>query len=347
MKSLHVNLARGWRGGERQTLLLAAGLRELGDDAQILARRGEPLARRAKAAGIPMHTSPTMLFHTSGRRFDIVHAHESKALQWAGLARAAGGPPLVTTRRVDNIPGRSWLTRFKYQRADRIVAISDYVRSVMLAWGADAERISVIPSAVPGTSSVPDAARVQEIRSRLDGEQVVGFAGALVNKHKDPLTLVRAFHRLRQQGHRMALLIVGDGPDRYTLEDYIASNDVHGVYMTGFVDDPEAHYACMDIFVLPSRMEGLGTSVLDAFAWNLPVIAGRAGALPEIVRDHETGLLFEPGDDAALADAIGWLLRHPEEAQRLAQAGKKLLHDRHDPAVMAEAYRALYQDLQA
>lgn len=347
MKTLHANLARGWRGGERQTLLLVEGLRQAGDEAEVLARRGEPLAARAAHAGIPVHHAPSAFFLARSRGFDAIHAHEPKALQWSALARAAGGSPVIATRRVDNPPGNGWFTRFKYSRADTIVAISEHVRSVMIEWGEKAERISVIPSAVPGEHAPTDLHRVHSIRAKLDGDRVIGFVGALVNKHKDPLTLLRAFHRLRQRDNRLALLIVGEGPDRHTLEQYMASNDVEGVYMTGFVEDPETYYACMDVFALPSRMEGLGTAALDAFAWGLPVIAGKAGALPEIVRDRETGLLFDPGDDIALADGIDWLLRHPAEAHGLARAGKQLLQKRHDPAVMVEAYRALYQRLQA
>jgi glycosyltransferase involved in cell wall biosynthesis len=345
VKTLHANLARGWRGGERQTLLLVEGLRQTGDEAEILARRGEPLAIRAAQAGIPVHHAPTTVFRARSQDFDVIHTHEPKALQWSALARTFGGPPVVTTRRVDNRPGNSWLTRFKYSRADAIVAISEYVRQIMIEWGEDPGRISVIPSAVPGTCSPADPDRVSAIRAQLGGGRIIGFVGALVNKHKDPLTLLRAFHRLRQRDERLALLIVGDGPDRHSLDEYINSNNIGGIHMTGFVDDPETYYACMDVFALPSRMEGLGTAALDAFAWELPVIAGKAGALPEIVRDHETGILFEPGDDAALAEGIDWLLRHPQEAQSLARAGKQLLHERHDPAVMTEAYRALYQSL--
>jgi glycosyltransferase involved in cell wall biosynthesis len=101
----------------------------------------------------------------------------------------------------------------------------------------------------------------------------------------------------------------------------------------------------MDVFVLPSRMEGLGTAALDAFAWNLPVVAGSAGALPEIVRDGETGILIEPGNDVALAEAIRWILTNPDEASRLADAGTELLYLRHGPTTMIESYRALYRKL--
>lgn len=345
VKSLHINLARGWRGGERQTLLLVQGLRAAGETAELLARRGEPLARRAAAAGIPVHYDLAKLFSARCLGFDVIHAHEARALQWAACARVLGGPPVVATRRVDNRPREGWFTRFKYGRADRIVAISDYVREVMLGWGADPGRLSVIPSAVPEACLQPNPERVATLRASIRAERVIGFVGALVNKHKDPLTLLRAFHLLRQHDKGLALMIVGDGPDRHTLERYISEHAIEGVHLTGFVEDPENYYPCMDVFVLPSRMEGLGTAVLDAFAWGLPVVAGRAGALPEIVRDGETGLLFEPGDPDELALRLRWALDYPEACQRMVSAASDLLRERHSPEVMVAAYRALYQRL--
>lgn len=345
MKSLHVNLAAGWRGGERQTELLLQGLRDAGDAPELLARRGEPLADRAARLDIPVHHDPRCLFTARRRNISVIHSHEARGLQWAALARLAGQGPLVATRRVGNEPGSGWMSRFKYRQADMIVAISDYVRSVMQDWGTDPARLCVISSAVPAKVKEPNADRVAAVRARLDGDRVIGFVGALVNRNKDPLTLLRAFERLRRDDPRLALLIVGGGPDRHMLEAYIERNEVPNVHLTGFVEDPESYYPCMDVFVLPSRMEGLGTAVLDAFAWDLPVVAGRAGALPEIVRDGETGLLFEPGDADELASRLRWLLEHPEACQRMVSAASELLRNKHSPEVMVEAYRALYQRL--
>lgn len=344
MKSLHVNLTKGWRGGERQTLLLVEGLREAGDVPELLARRGEPLAARAAASGIPVHHGLGTLFRARRRGFSVVHAHDARSLQWAALARVLGDPPLVATRRVDNQPGDGWYSRFKYRRADWITAVSEHVRAVMVDWGADPRKLSVVTDAVPPTPE-PDRARVTAVRAKLAGKRVIGFVGALVNKHKDPLTLVRSFDRLRHREHDVALLIVGEGPDRRTLEAYIEQHNVPDVHLIGFVEDPETFYACMDVFVLPSRMEGLGSAALDAFAAGIPVIAGRAGALPEIVRHKETGLLFEPGDDAELAECILRLLQHPDECQSLARAAIMLLHQCHTTHIMTAAYRALYAQL--
>ena len=345
IKSLHVNWARGWRGGERQTLLLLEGLRDAGDPVELLARRDELLAARATSAGIPVHHSPATLFGTRHHGIQVVHAHEARGLQWASVARIANQRPLIATRRVATPPGRSVASRFKYRRADRIVAVSEYVRSVMLDWGADPTRLAVVPDAVPVTPIEPARIRTDEIRARLDGEIVIGFAGALVNRNKDPLTLLRAFQRLRRNDDRLALLILGDGPDRAMLESYIADNDVPGVCLAGFVDDPDNYYACMDIFVHPSHMEGLGSAVLEAFSWGLPVVAGRAGALPEIVRDGKTGLLFEPGNVDELTEKLKWMLSHPDEKRALADAGTQLLHDEYALDRMINCYREIYRYL--
>ena len=96
---------------------------------------------------------------------------------------------------------------------------------------------------------------------------------------------------------------------------------------TGHSDDIAAELALMDIFVLPSLSEGLGVSLLEAFASGCAVVAARVGGVPEVVEDGLTGLLVPPADGAALAAAVAALVENPENAARLARNARERVRE--------------------
>jgi glycosyltransferase involved in cell wall biosynthesis len=103
----------------------------------------------------------------------------------------------------------------------------------------------------------------------------------------------------------------------------------------------------MDVFVMPSVMEGLCTSILDALALRRPVVATRVGGIPEIIRERETGLLVPPRDPEALARAIVTLLENPGLARHLAENGERLVRESFSVDAMVEGNIAVYRDVLA
>jgi len=345
MRVLHINLAKGWRGGERQTLLLMEGLRELGVESVLLARPGEPLAERAGMGGFRVVTPapPLVLRWNLARQFDLIHAHEARALQLAAVWKLMVRTPLVATRRVDFSPSRGFPTRFKYAQTDRIVAISNGVREVMARWGAGEEKLDIIHSAVPlHDQSRPE--RAVELRARFAGHRTIGCVAALVG-HKDHATLLRAAARLQASHPNVRVVLVGDGELRSALEAQARDLGLRNVVFEGYQTDPYSYFRLFDVFVMTSREEGLGTSILDAFAYGVPVIATRAGGIPEMVKDGESGLLVDVGDDKAVAFALGSVLNDAQLGRRLVEGGRARIAADFSIASMAARYRALYEDL--
>lgn len=347
MRVLHINLAQGWRGGERQTLLLMEGLRAQGVDSALVTRKGAELAQRARSAGFPVRERGRLPVLGALAGHDVLHVHEARAVGLAVLGKPLHRRPIVATRRVDNRPGSGWLSHFKYRHVDRLVAISEAVRRALVEWDPALSPIPVIPSAVPMEIHA-DPARVAALRERFRGHRVIGMAGALVTRHKDPLTLLEAFRVVAAVREDPVLVFVGDGPDRGALEAGVAASGLrHRVFVEGFQQDPWAYYAVMDLFALPSRTEGLGTAILDAFAAEVPVVACRAGGIPELIGSDERGWLARTQDPEDLARALLDALDHPSEAARRAQEARKFLRQRHSVEAMAAAYHAVYREVAA
>jgi glycosyltransferase involved in cell wall biosynthesis len=172
------------------------------------------------------------------------------------------------------------------------------------------------------------------------------MVGALVARHKDPSTLIHAFAKLALSRDDLILVLVGDGPDRALLERQVAELGLREqIIFEGFQPDPWAYYAVMDVFALTSRAEGLGTAILDAFAYSVPVVATRVGGIPELIGDDERGWLARPGDPSEVARCLREALDRPDEARRRASLALEHLSRNHSIEAMAAAYHALYSEL--
>lgn len=333
VRVVHLDTERGWRGGERQVLWLAEQLARTGHCGVVAARSGEPLALRAAAAGLAVvHCNPRTEFdpHAALRlralvrreRMDIVHAHTAHAVALGAMATAGTAAELVVTRRVDFALRKNGFTRWKYDRASAIIAISGAVRDTLVAGGVDAARVSVVTDGIP--LDRPIAAASIDALAALGvpaGSPLVVMVAALV-RHKDPLTFVSAVSALRGRVPAARALLVGDGPLRQAVQSEISRLGLDDVLrLTGYRTDADALLAAASVVVLSSEQEGMGSVLLDAMALGKPVAATTAGGIPDIVIDAETGLLVPPHDGTALGDAIVRLLTDAALAERLGRAG--------------------------
>lgn len=317
---LHVDTERGWRGGQRQVLWLAAGMQAAGHRAIVVARPGDELARRAVSAGVevvpcaPRGELDVWSAWSLRREIvrcgaDIVHAHTAHAAALAALARTRTRAKVVVARRVDFPLRRNIGTRLKYDRADAVIAISRDVAEVVTAGGIDPRRLHVVPDGVDLSRRVVPASRemLQSLGIDDSAELVVQVAALVI--HKDPLSFVRAMRLASQQRPMLRALMVGDGPLREHVEAEASRLGLEGILrLTGFRHDADELLAAATVATLSSVKEGMGSVLLDAMAFGVPVAATRAGGIPEVVIDGETGLLSPPGDPQAMADNVVRLL---------------------------------------
>ncbi|MBN2506871.1 MAG: glycosyltransferase [Verrucomicrobia bacterium] len=352
MRILHLNNERTWRGGERQTLLLAAGLRDAGAGSILGCRPGGPLESRATEAGLPTRPIPgnnagaALAIVRAARDVDLIHCHTGRGHSLAAATASWHRKPFLVTRRVDFLPGRGWFNRFKFVRAACVVCISQHIADQLADWGVARERLTVIRSTVPPPAAdLLTAGHRDAVRARLGiapGISLIGNIAALVG-HKDHATLLRAAKVLLGRRRDARFVILGDGDLRGPLlalrRDLGLDNDV---LMPGFVPRAEEWLPGFDVLAMSSCMEGLGSIVLDAFAAGVPVAATAGGGLPELVRDGETGLVAPVGDAPALAAAIDRLLDHALLARQLAAAARRWVQAECSVARMTARYQAVY-----
>ena len=363
MRVLHLNTERTWRGGEQQNLWLAAGLRDLGEESEVVAQPGSPLAERARALGLPVHEVAMRgewdfgavgelrrLFEE--RRPDLVHMHTSHAHTLGCLAARrprsrTGRPLLAVSRRVDfsiyrNFLRTSWL---KYRfLGDRYIAISRAVRDVLVKDGIPGDRIEVVWSGVDA-HRMERAAR-KDLRGELGlppGTPLVGDVAAF-GWHKAQEVLVEAWPLLLAEVPGAHLVLIGDGECRPAVEALARRLGPSGssVHFLGFRDDVPEVMGSLDLFVMPSILEGLCTSALDAQAAGVPVVASAGGGLVEAVADGRTGLLVPPRAPPALAAALARILRDRDLRERFSAAGRVHVRERFSVKAMVEGSRSVY-----
>lgn len=345
---VHVASGREWRGGQRQVWLLAQALGRTGVEQVVVTGTGTELARRLRSSGIPVRLAvwnvgldPRVLpviIRELRRRRSILHAHDAHALTLAGVCAALTGAPLVGTRRVDFPLSR----RGFWGRADRVIAISHAVAGVLRRDGIDPERITVVHSGIS-----LDAARaatrlgIRDLLGLPPTALVAANVAALV-PHKDQTTLLGAAERLKHRQPDLHWVVAGEGELRLALESRIRELGLAGrVHLMGHVQAPERLIADADVFVMSSRDEGLGTSVLEAMALGIPVASTAAGGLPEML-GQGAGLVVPPGDSGALAEAVARILADAELRTSLVERGRTEVL-RFTDRRMADEVRSVYR----
>lgn len=353
MRVVQVDGARGWRGGQNQVLLTAAGLARRGHDVLVACREGGALAARARAAGLAVEEIPLggdlsprgpLALRRTLRAFspDLVHAHDPHAVTAAVLA--SHGSPVVATRRVD-FALRGLLSRVKYRRCAVVVAVSRAIAAVLERGRIEAARVRVVYEGVPDRAPAPGGREALAELGVPAGALVVGNVAALTG-HKDHDTLLSAAARVVAARPRVYFVVVGDGERRDALRARVAEPDLAGrVVLAGFRDDVDRLLPACDVFCLSSHMEGLGTSLLDAMAFARPVVATAAGGIPEAVEDGVTGRLVPVRDAQALAGAILELVDDPALRTRMGEAARGRFLARFTAEAMVQATLEVYREV--
>ena len=360
---VHVSTPRSWRGGEQQLVYLAERLLALGAPQLVVSPPGSAVERACGERGIPhralrRRASVDPLFARAlaqaaeGARGAIVHAHDPHGHTAAVLAAAAFRlrVPIVVHRRVDFPIGRGRFSRWKYDHpaVRRIICVSRAIAEVLRPDLRDASRLRVVHSASDPArfaGARPDG-RLRREHGIPPGVPLVGNVAALAG-HKDYFTFVDTAARVLGSGLDARFFAIGDGPLRDEIARYVRERGLEGrVILTGFRGDVPAILPELDVFLFTSREEGLGSSLLDAFASRVPVVATAAGGIPEIVADGETGLLARPRDADALAAAVRRVLGDAALRARLVEGGSRRLAEFGVPA-MAERTLAIYREVLA
>jgi glycosyltransferase involved in cell wall biosynthesis len=320
-----VDGGRDWGGGQNQVRLLVKALDQRGIEQLCLCPAGSDLDLRLRADSLPVESirwnaarDPRVMGRIYARAddYDLVHTHDADAMRAALLPARLRHRPLVATRRT-LVRSRSP----KWKRASSVIAVSDGVAHRLRASGVRPDRIRVIPSAIDIDEVVALPPATPTLRERLllpDDAFLVGNVGALVS-WKRQVMVARVAARLRD----VYWVIIGEGPEWGAIQSAIVAHGVtQTVRMPGRLPDARRYLQELDAFLFPSVDEALGTSVLDAMARGVPVVAANSAGPAEVLRPvHDvTGVgLFPPDDPDTAAAHIRRIRDEPELRRRVVE----------------------------
>jgi glycosyltransferase involved in cell wall biosynthesis len=347
VRILQVNTEKTWRGGERQTLYTIESLISQGVDCQLMALKNSLMHQKAEVLGIHVITVESMsdtlkkLSNLKGD-FDFIHAQTGKSHTQCILTKLFHQTPVVYTRRVDFVPV-GFLTRLKYRFTDKVVSISNAISSILDKSGMYSNS-PIISSAVKGKEL--DIKRALELKKSLgiqDSTKIIGLISAL-ESHKDPVTALKTIHELQKVRQDFVVLHFGNGVLFNQVSDTIKDLSLDRLYFQmGHHENVEDYFSIMDVFLMTSKEEGLGSSVLDAFNYEVSVVSTNAGGLNDLVKDR--GFLCNIGDTQCLSHGLSLALDSSKESTAYKINAKEYCDNEMGVDLMAGKYIDLYKGL--
>ncbi|GAB4178164.1 MAG: hypothetical protein Fur0039_21870 [Rhodocyclaceae bacterium] len=293
-------------------------------------------------------------------RPDIVHTRNLSALEAQFVAAAAG-----VRARIHGVHGRDvfdldgsgyrWLRRLARPLVHRYIAVSrDLADWLASGVGVAPERIVQIYNGVDAGRFHPRGAgerRIGPMGFAGEGDIVVGSVGRMAEV-KDYPTLVRAFIELVERDPalkaRLRLAVIGEGIAREPCRRMLEEAGCGAIaWLPGEREDIPELMRAFDLFVLPSRGEGISNTILEAMASGVPVVATRVGGNPELVEEGVSGALVPAADPAALAAALAAYLAEPQRMKDHGQAARRRAQQAFSIEAMAKAYLDVYDGLAA
>ncbi len=349
-------------GAEKQMVLLSRGLPRDRFQVEVatLTRTG-PLEAELRADGIPVtnigkrfkvdpFAASRLVRFLKSRRFDVVQTWIFAANAYGRFAARRAGVPIVITAEmaVDLWKGKPelWVDRKLAHWCDRLVGNSNAVVDYYRTLGVPDDRLTMIYSGIADEEPPPvDRDAVRAEFGFEAGAPLVFFAGRLAGQ-KRVEDLLKALDLLQHVQADLRTIIAGEGPLRSELEETARAFELASrVKFLGHRDDVPRLMAASDLVVLPSAYEGLPNLVLEAMRFRKPVVATAAPGTTEVVVDGETGVLVPVGKHQILAREIRDLVRDPERARRLGEAGRQRVEREFRAQTMIDRFAALYEEL--
>lgn len=289
---------------------------------------------------------------------DLVHVHYaiphaiSAFLAKQMLNGACKDMKVITTLHGTDITivgqerGYSRITRFGIESSDAVTAVSADLASQTRTLFGDHLKIEVIPNFVDTTRFNTESCPDKRATLAYKDERIIMHLSNF-REVKRPLDVVRAFTiATKTSGVKSRLIMIGDGPleqEAKMLARRLGVEDQ--TRFLGPVGTPWELLPQADIFLLPSEHESFGLAALEAMACGLPVVGTRAGGMPEVVIDGETGYLCEVGDVGALGARMAYLLSHDQERMAMGKAARQRAVNVFEIGKLSDRWEAFYREV--
>jgi glycosyltransferase involved in cell wall biosynthesis len=232
----------------------------------------------------------------------------------------------------------------------RVVTVSAYVGQCLVGWGIPPGRVVAIPTGVDTVEEFNPDTEAGQLRQELGLHPDVPLVGtvAILKSKKGYHVLVEAVPLILHAVPEAVFVFVGDGPQYHKVARIIRDRGLEGkVHLLGLRRDIPNVLKSIDVFVLPTLEEALGTSFLEAMAMGKPVIGTRVGGVPEVVRDGVNGFLIKPNDPGELAAATIRILQDRDKARLMGVEGRKIVESEFSLQRMCQGMYDLYQSMLA
>jgi glycosyltransferase involved in cell wall biosynthesis len=357
---LHTESSTAWGGQENRILHESIGLRSLGARVIILGQPGCCLAARAAEKGIEVRTVPMrndydwpavrfILRLIRHDQIDVINTHSGRDSLLAGIAgRLSSRKPIIVRTRHLALPITS---KVSYDRLPHtVVTVSGHVRHCLLERGIPPERIVAIPTGVDSLDEFDPDAEGGLLKEELGLPSDVPLVGtiAILKSKKGYHVLVEAIPSILRAVPLAVFVFVGNGPQYHNVARILRDRGLESkVRLLGLRRDIRNILKSIDVFVLPTLEEALGTSFLEAMAMEKPVIGTRVGGVPEVIRDGVNGLLVKPNDPEDLAAATIRMLRDRDKARLMGLEGRKIVESEFTAQRMCQGMYDLYRSMLA
>lgn len=357
MRILHSESSTGWGGQENRTLNELIAMRERGHELAVVSRPGARIIERATEAGFPTFAVdmrgaidfPAIFkLRRVMREFgaDIVNTHSGRDTQLAGMAARSmrNRPRIVRTRHLA-LPITS---KFSYSvLPDHVVTVSKFVENYLVGAGIARQKITTVSTGVD-FSRYDRSTVAGNLRAELglSADALLIGTVAILRAKKGHAEILDAVPAVLQRFPNAHFVFAGDGAQTVNLTARIAADGLGDrVHLLGLRRDVTNILASLDVFVLPTHQEALGTAFIEAGAIGLPTVATNVDGVPEVIQDGLTGLLVPVHDGAAIAAALCKLLADPAYRQGMGANAAEFVRRKFSREAMAEGMELLYLQL--
>jgi glycosyltransferase involved in cell wall biosynthesis len=312
---------------------------------ELLAQSGGELWKKSQSSDFQTHSIKNRwegirFLLKNGKHYDLLHAQTSKAQLLAILTKPFHQKTIVYSRRV-NFPISGLMTKLKYHFTDKVVAITEEVKRSLENFGV--KNISVITDIVENQEINQQRAKDFLEKNGWQNLKIIATVAAFTEE-KDPETLIEAIAHLSTLRNDFVFLHFGEGKLKHESIQRVNDLKINSIYkFVGYHEAIQDFYSIFDIFVLTSRQEGLGSSILDAFMLHVPVVATRAGGITETVENQ--GLLCEVGDSKGIANSIHKLLNDNNLRNNFTQKAYQTATTKHSIETVSKQYLNLFNSL--
>jgi glycosyltransferase involved in cell wall biosynthesis len=335
---LQISSMKNWRGGEQQVAYLIMELRTLGKEVYMVVSKGSKLeqfcidnnfqySRFRFGNGFNLFAAWKLKAIIARHQIDLVHMHCSPSHTLAIVSNLLGNKAkMVLSRRVDFPIKNNPLSIKKYNfgQIENILCVSNKINSIVSPVIKNQTKIKTVYSGIDLNKFSTTKGQILRKQYGIDKENILIGNIASIANHKDYFTFIDTAEMLLKGGLKSKFFIIGDdGGEEQQIRTYVKEKHLENdIIFTGFRTDINKILPELDIFLFTSKEEGLGTSVLDAMASGVPVVATRAGGIPEMVTNGQNGLLCGIQSPEELANAIIRVVQNDELRESIVRNGK-------------------------